>query len=327
MTKFDNSRIRILHLLRLLKENTDENNTMTILDMIYALSCLEIFTVRKTIYSDIEILRSFGVDIVRTKSKTFDYYIATRDFELAELKILIAAIKSSNLITMKKSKKLIGKLCKLTSKHRASDLLKTGSVDEKVKTTNESILYSIDAIHNAFHQDRKISFKYIEYTIDKQKKLRHNGESYTISPYGMVWSNGNYYLVGYYERCKRISHFRLDRISVVEILIDKRNEEAQTFNLDKYVKRLFDMYSGELTTVELQFNNSLINIAVDKFGEDITITKKTMNYFIVSVDVVVSPPFFAWLFQFGNKVKILSPGKVKQDYMLLGKASIDGIEG
>src|SRR5659263_6324 len=310
----ENTKTKPIYLMKILLEKTDEDHPMSITDIIEELAKLNISAERKSLYSDIKLLKLFGLDVETYRSKTVGYYVASRDFELPELKLLVAAVQSSRFITSRKSAVLIDKLCKLTSEHEATKLQKYASVENRIKTTNESIFYSIDAIHGAINDNRKISFKYNEYTIGKTKKLRRNGEPYTISPYAMTWSNENYYLIGYYDRHNKISHFRVDRISDVLIIDEPRVDEANTFDVDEYIKSVFDMYGAEITTVQLQFANSLINVAIDRFGEAVIINKKDMDSFTISVEVAVSPTFFGWVFQFCGKVKILSPESIKFEY-------------
>jgi len=307
-------KLKLLYLMKILLEKTDENHSLTVNDLINELNKYNITAERKSIYSDIELLKSFGMDIVCDKTRTNNYFVASRDFELPELKLLVDAVQSSKFITHKKSEELIKKIEKLASIYEAKELHRQVFVADRVKTMNERIYYNIDIIHKAIQENKQVQFKYFEYTIDKQRQFRRNGEKYTASPYALTWADDNYYLIAYYERYHDISHFRVDRITDIELSKNERyfQEELKNFNLADYSKKIFNMFSGETEMVELQFDNSLINVVVDRFGKDVFIIKKNKNSFHIHVEVVISDTFLGWLFMFGDKVKIIAPELLKE---------------
>lgn len=309
-----NLKLKLLYIMKILLEKTDENHKLTVNDIIIELEKYDITAERKSIYSDIEILKVFGMDILCERSRANQYYVASREFELPELKLLVDAVQSSKFITHKKSQELINKIGKLTSVHQAKELDRQVLVDRRVKTMNESIYYNVDILHRAIQQNKQVQFKYFKYTVDKKMKLRRDGEIYNASPYALSWSNENYYLIAYYDRYDSISNFRVDRMINVEltdqdrILVDK----AKDFNIADYSKKIFNMFSGKTQKVELEFDNSLINVVIDRFGQDVFINKKTKRTFCIKVDVVVSRTFLGWLFMFKDKVKIISPNHLKE---------------
>lgn len=313
MPKSPNQKLKLLYLLKILMEKTDTEHTLTVPEMIKELKKYNINAERKSIYDDIESLKTFGIDIICQKSKTYDYHIASRTFQLAELKLLADAVVSSKFITEKKSKELIKKIGNLTSSYEAKQLTRQIYVAGRVKTMNEKIYYNVDVIHQAISSNKQISFKYFEYTIEKKKRYRNDGSKYIASPYALTWDDENYYMISYYEKYEGITHFRVDKMDDIEILeVQSRNEEI---NIAEYTKKVFSMYGGEEESVRIQFDNSLLGVVIDRFGKDIVTYKVNDNNFIAILTVELSPPFWGWIFQFGNKAKIILPESVRDEFV------------
>lgn len=314
MANSPNSKKKLLALMKILTTYTDEKHPMTVKQIIAELKKYGIDAERKSIYMDINILCEFGMDIICERSKVNKYYVGIRDFELPELKLLVDAVQCSKFITPKKSKELIKKIERLTSIHEAKELHRDVIIDNRVKMINENIYYNVDTIHRAIRENKQISFNYFEFTVDKKMKLRRDGQKYFASPYALMWSEGNYYLVAYYERYQSISNFRVDRMLNIELIEEERYfpDEYKDFSVAKYSKKIFSMFSGKTQTVRLEFHNSLINAVIDKFGVDINICKNSEETFQIVIDIVPSETFFGWLFMFGDKVRIISPGTVIQ---------------
>jgi predicted DNA-binding transcriptional regulator YafY len=307
-----NQKMKLLFIMKMLCEQTDENHTLSINDIIAQLEMHEISAERKSIYSDIEVLKQFGLDVISRRSKNCGYYIAGREFELPELKLLVDVVQSAKFITHKKSKELIKKLEALTSKHMAKELQRHVFIVDRVKTFNEKIYYNIDALTQAIQEKKQVSFKYYEYTIEKKKQYRNESADYEVSPYELAWTEDNYYLLAYYEKHDGLTHFRVDRMCDIKVLHEniislKQVTGKDNFNVAEYTKGIFNMYSGEMQSVQLLFCNSLINVVIDRFGEDVSIYKGDDTHFVARVNVNASQTFLAWLFQFGDKVKIMSP--------------------
>lgn len=306
-----NQKMKLLYLMRILLERTDENNTLTIADMISALAEYGVRAERKSIYSDLEILRLFGLDIESLKSKTVGYYIGARDFELPELKLLVDAVQSSRFITPKKSAELIKKLSALTSNPQARQLKRQVIVNDQPKPVNEGIYYSIDAIHTAINDGHKISFQYFDYDTDKKRVYRKGGEAYCQTPMALCWNDDKYYLICYSSKYDGFTHYRIDRMSSVQVCAEKMDKPSgKKFNLAKHTKRVFGMYTGELVDATLRFDNSLVNIVLDRFGNDILIHKKG-GAIEINAEVSSSPVFLSWIIQFGNKAEIVAPDSLR----------------
>ena len=296
-------------------EKTDENHGLTINEIKDELESYGIKAERKSLYDDIEILQSFGLDICTVRTNTVKYYIGNRDFQIPELKLLVDAIQSSKFITRKKSLELIEKLGHLVSENDGSQLRREVYVTNRVKTVNEHIYYNVDKIHNAISENKKISFQYFKWELDTTngnkivKTARKNGEAYRVSPWALCWDDENYYLIAYDSETEIIKHYRVDKMERIRLLKDERDgsELYKDFNPARYAKSVFSMFGGEECEVKLLVDNNFIGVIVDRFGSDLFIVKHDEHSFTVSVNVMLSPQFYAWVFGLGGGVRILAP--------------------
>ena len=312
MPKSSNQKLKLLYLMKILQENTDESHALSVPELIAALGRYDVKAERKSIYDDLEALRFFGLDIESARSKTTGYFLASKTFELPELKLLVDSVQSSKFITHKKSTDLIRKIESLCSVYEGQSLQRQVYVANRIKTMNESIYYNVDSIHTGIGDNKKISFKYFEYSITKEKVLKRNGERYLVSPYALTWDDENYYMIGYDSDAAMIKHYRVDKMMDICITEEKRDGQQYFQNLDiaVYSKKLFSMFSGEEETVRIEFVNRLIGVVIDRFGKDVIVVKSDDTHFVISVGVAVSQQFLAWVASFGNEVKILSPESV-----------------
>lgn len=309
-----NSKIKLLYLMDILLEYTDEENPISLARITELLEGRGVTAERKSIYADIELLREYGLDVLTTKTNQFGYYIGSRRFELAELRLLVDAVQSSRFITRKKSEQLIKKLEGLASHAQARTLHREVFVLDRVKAPNEKIYYNVDILQLAIADGVQASFRYFEYAPDKSKRYRNDGEEYTVSPYALMWANDFYYLVAYYEKREGdFTHFRVDRMEGVRALSEKRVPAAQVTGAELdvacYGNRMFSMYGGEIIKVRLRCKNQLVNVVLDRFGLDVPMMPDR-DWFIASVDVAISPMFLGWLFSFGGDMQVLSPESV-----------------
>jgi predicted DNA-binding transcriptional regulator YafY len=249
MPKSSNQKLKTLYLLKILMEKTDENHTITVPEMISGLEMYGISAERKSIYDDIEALKNYGIDIICKKTRTYDYYVGSRTFELAELKLLADAVASSKFITEKKSDELIKKIGLMTSSYEAGQLRRNIYVSGRAKAMNEKIYYNVDTIHQAISMNRQISFRYFEYDIEKNKRYRNSGEKYAASPYALTWDDENYYMISRYEKHEGATHFRVDKMEDIEVLDIPSNNDG-TINVAEYAKKVFGMFSGEELSVD-----------------------------------------------------------------------------
>lgn len=322
MAKSEGQKLKLLYLKELLETESDENHPISTQQIIDYLASHNITAERKAIYNDIECLQEFGMDIIHKPGRNGGYYLASREFELPELKLLVDAVQSSKFLTSKKSMQLIEKLGHMVSIHEAGSLKRQVVVSGRVKTMNESIYYNVDTLHEAIAQNSKIAFHYTEWGLDGQ---RHNRPGvYEASPYTLIWDDENYYLVAHTER-HGITHYRVDKMAQIRILNEKRHisPDMKTPNAAAYGRNVFGMFGGETTSVRMRFHNSLAGVVIDRFGKDTMLIPDGPEHFVFSMDICVSPLFLGWMAGFGDKARILTPQSVADEYVALCKPSVD----
>lgn len=316
MAKSAGQKLKLLYIVKLLEENTDENHPVSTADIIEYLEKNGIHSERKSIYDDMEKLCDFGYDIVQVKSRLGGgYYMAGRDFELAELKLLVDAVQSSRFLTTRKSRSLIKKLERMAGKHDAGKLQRQVYVAGRIKTENESIYYSIDNIHRAIQENRQISFQYLDWNLKKELAPRANSQR-TVSPWALIWQDENYYLAAYDSGDACMKHYRVDKMGKVEVRGEAREglEQFEKVDLALYTNQIFGMYGGEEAVVTLQLPNRLVGVVLDRFGREADIRQMPEEKFHVRAKVTVSGQFFGWLAGIGREAVIVSPACVREQY-------------
>lgn len=317
MAKSQFQKAKLIYILEMLRENTDEEHAMSTKDIIAKLDSHGIHADRKTIYADIEELVNMGYDILKRDSRNGGgYYLASREFELAELKLLVDAVQATRFITPKKSRELINKIEKLTSKHEAVQLQRQVYVTGRSKAENESIYYNVDAIHKAIQNDVQLEFEYLAWTPDKRLVSRRNDKTYKVSPWALIWQEENYYLAGYDEAADMIKHYRVDKMGKVKVLEHKRIGKDTYNKLDVagYSNQTFGMFGGEVKQITLCMKNELAGVMIDRFGKDISIRRNDEDTFNVRLTVSVSQQFFGWLAGLGADAKIVAPDDAVKGY-------------
>jgi predicted DNA-binding transcriptional regulator YafY len=323
MAKSDNQKLKIFYILDYLKRNSHQdhpvraNELISMLDRNHNIACD-----RKTVYSDIAALQEYGVDIVSIPGRNGGYYIASRNFELPELKLLIDAVQSSRYLTEKKSRELIEKLCEECSVYDANLMRRDVLVSGRVKSMNETIYYNVDRIQDAISQHKQISFRYFDWGIDGKRKYR--SKDYKASPYGLCQDNENCYLLGHSPRYG-ITSYRVDRMSDIQILEIDRDPcpELTGKALTAHANQLFQMYSGDQVTVKMRFHRSMANAVIDKFGRNTMLIPDGEDHFTFTVSVAVSPMFLSWVIGFGPKAKILYPDSVIQQCVAMCREAME----
>lgn len=313
MAKSERQKLKLLYIMQYLMRNSDENHPVTIAQIITELEKQDITAERKSIYNDIEALRDFGLDIVPCRGRQNGYYIASRDFELPELKLLVDSVQSSKFITRKKTLSLIKKIESLASIYDAQLLQRQVYVRGRVKSMNESVYYNVDEISGAISRDLMIRFKYFEYTVSKERRARRGGDWYEVSPFALMWDDENYYMLAWDSEARLFKHYRVDKmlnITAAERFRDGKEEFARV-DMSDYSKKVFGMFTGELETVRIRFAGHLAGAVIDRFGREVPLVPDGKEHFLASVEVAVSPQFFAWVFGFGDEAEILSPERVR----------------
>lgn len=309
-------KLRPLYLLRILKDQTDEDHSLSTTQLCRLLKDgYGVDTFRTTIKSDIETLQQAGFAIQVTRSTQNLYNYIERDFDVPEVKLLMDAVMSSKFITKTKSDLMAAKLADLAGPFKAKDLKRNLVVDGRVKQENEQIFIIVDAINDAINNRKKIRFQKADYNVKKERILHNNGESYVFSPYSLVWDGDYYYVVGFSDKYKSVGSHRVDRIyRRPEVLNENSVPQPVGFDINNYINTMFRMYDSPRQTVELQVENGLMDAIIDKFGVDVTTYACDQHSFRVEATVSTGTTFYNWIFGFAGKVKIRNPESVKEEY-------------
>lgn len=267
----------------------------------------------KTIYNDIVRLRDdFGVPVVYD-ARRWGYYITKPEFEPHELQLMVDSIQASKFITQREATTISQKITKLADVYTRPKLTdRHAVVAQRVRSKNEDVVREAGRIHQAIAENRKIGFRYFHYTPDRvnPKQYSKNGEKYVVSPYALLWDNGNYYLYAYITEKDEFRTFRVDRMeAITKPLPDKRDGEkafkAETLTSQEY--KVFQQYHGEKVKVRIRFINRLADAVIDQFGKETVMVPIDKGHFYALLPVELSPPFYAWVATFGHRAKILAP--------------------
>ena len=321
MARSEGQKLKLLLIKDLLEAESDENHPLPLERILRHLRLRGIRAERKSIYSDLACLRAYGMDILTRRGRGGGYFLASRAFSLPELKLLVDAVQSSRFLTERKSLELISKLERLTSIHEAGRLRRQVVVSGRVKTMNESIYYNVDAIHEAIASNSRITFRYFEWGVDRKKHYRDR--TYEASPYALIWSNENYYLVADSAR-HGLTHYRVDKMSHITATGEPRAVTEASRRLDPaaYSRSVFSMYGGAVQRVRMRFHQSLAGVVVDRFGRDAILAPDGPDFFTCTFEIAVSPVFLGWMASFGDKAEILFPASVREQLRQLLSASL-----
>lgn len=327
MAKSSNQKLKLIYLARILQEKTDEEHGLTMQQLIDELARYDVKAERKSIYDDIEALSYIGMDVLKeTSGGKTEYKLVSRTFELAELKLLVDAVQSSKFITRKKSESLIRKIEGLASTYQARKLARNVHVANRIKTMNESIYYTVDDIHSAIYQGKKITFQYFKWNEKGEKALRRDGKVYKVSPWALTWDDENYYLVAFDSEAGMIKHYRVDKMIKLKVCDEKREGEAHFRNFDMalYSRKTFGMYSGSDEQVTLRCMNPMADPIIDRFGQDVLMRPVAgEDAFDVTVKVSVSPVFLTWVMNFGGDIRITGPQHVIDQQIELAQKTLE----
>ncbi len=314
----ENQKLKLFYLLEVLKEETDAEHGLTRAQITAKLDEHDIRVERKTFYDDIRRLQDFGYDIVSyPEGCNTVYALATREFEETELLLLADAVLSSKFLTQRKSKALIGQLGTLGSKHLAAELNKKIYVEGRIHNQNESVFYSLDAIHRAIDAKVKVSFLYFKYDVSKEPVLSRDGEPYVVTPVQLMYMDDFYYLIAYSDTHEAFTTYRLDRMRSIELTSERAtsNDAIKGFDVSKFQQRVFGMFSGDAVEVTLRVDASVMSAVIDRFGKDVESTASEEGDFaIVHATVMKAPTFYGWLATFGTKIIIEEPASLREDY-------------
>ena len=317
MSRGTNQKFKFTYLMKIMLAKTDDEHALTMPQIMEELEKYDVTAERKSIYADFaDMTDKLGIEIIKEQIGRETYYhVGSREFELAEVKLLIDAIQASKFITQTKSRELITKIKSFVSEHQAKQLQRQVYINDRVKTMNESVYYNVDDIHTAINQNKKIRFQYYKWDINKKLIPRHNGDWFVASPWALTWDDENYYLVAFDDLDHKIKHYRVDKMMHISVEEEKRDgkEAFQNFDMAEYSKATFGMYQGQKTKVKIRFANYMCGVFIDRFGKDISFRPIDDEYSELHVDVNVSPQFFGWIFSLGKDVKVVGPEEVVEE--------------
>lgn len=324
MAKSSLQKLKLLYLRDYLQKNTDEMHPASVSELIDFLAGQGIRAERKSIYDDMLALYEYGLQVEYRRKKPSGYYVAQRDFELSEVKFLIDAVLSSRFLTPEQSDALVKKLANLSGRYRASLLRRQIVLAGRVKSDSDDALAHVDLLHVAIEQNRQITFRYFDWGVDRRKHFR--SESYTASPYALLWDDENYYLIAHGER-HGLTHYRVDKMEHIRLTDTPRvvTEETRNFDPSAYSKAVFGMYRGRLERVKLRFERSLAGVVIDRFGRDIMLIPDGEKHFTFTAEVSVSPNFLGWLAGFGGRASVLFPAAVVEEYRSFCQAALSAL--
>ena len=315
MAKSEKQKQKLFRILEILMQKTDDAHGLTVNEIISELDYLGIRAERKSIYDDFLVLEEIGFPVLKLAGRPPRYTLESRVFETAELKMLVDAVQSSKFITAKKSREIISKLEMFAGERGARALSRQVYVEDRAKTDNSTTIYSIDSIHEAINSKKQLSFKYFDYDGNKNKVYRHDSKTYEVSPCALIWNDQNYYLVAYEEAEDLVKNYRVDKMSGtrVEEKAMSSSDKVKNFNPADYSMKIFGMYGGKEELVTLEFSDSLAGVVIDRFGVEPTFIKTDFG-FKITLRVMVSPNFYAWILGFGEKARILEPDPVRREF-------------
>lgn len=314
---------RLLALREYLYKYSDEQHPMSTQKLIEEMAKQGYPGNRKTIKDDIDVLNKFGMDVITNVSRGNSFYVGAREFEIPELKLLVDAVSSSRFISAAKSEQLIGKLTSMASEYEKDQIIPRIYTDDRIKANSPQLYYIVDMLIQAVQSKKKVCFQYGEFDADRNRVLRNGGEIYINSPYGCLWSDDFYYLVGYSEKHEKVVTFRVDRIVDLEIMDKDIIPEPVDFRMVDYVQTIIEMFDGVPQEVELLCDNELMKSVIDKFGENIKTERASNEQFKATVTVSISKTFYAWCFRFSGQMKIISPEKVMEEYQEMARNVLD----
>lgn len=318
MSERKGQKIKIVALLDILKNETDELNPLSATELCDKLDKMNITAERKSIYADIEALNAYGYEILHTKNPKSGYYLAQRDFEIPEVYLLTDAVQAASFITVKKTRELVKKLDGLLSLHQVKSREKSMYIDNGHKCTNEEIYYNIDTLSRAIEQGKKIELLYVSRIINSQRKIILKEKQRKLSPYALIWQNDHYYLVANYEKYDNLIHIRVDRMKKVSMTDEdcryfgEVSEYTDYFDIADYAKKSFQMYTGEETEIELECKEEILEQVIDRFSDKIFIRNHEKGTFRFTTEVLFSEGLVNWILQFGKDIKVISPKKLSE---------------
>nr|WP_246364114.1 WYL domain-containing protein [Halobacillus locisalis] len=294
----------------ILFEETDEYNELSLQDIIEKMKLYfgtEATFDPRTLKLDMEVLEEAGIEIVRNTGRFGKVYYSYQDhvFETYQLRLINDAVLSAKFITEKEKKTLIQKTKQLTSRHIAKTLPDPMLFSQSANDSYQLVKLNIDHAHRAISDQKVLLYHYGKYNLNKEFEFHRGGDFYEVEPYALIWRNDYYYLIGKYRGTGEMRHYRLDRMRDMQITDERFRRED--FTIQDYVDQSFHMFAGEDVWVKIEFDASLVNVVIDRFGLDASITPEGEDRFILSTKAKMSRGLINWILTWGAKAKVLSP--------------------
>ena len=321
MAKSAHQNQKLLRLMQIFLQETDEDHGITMAEILAMLEGFGIHAERKSIYENIETLNQCGMDILAEKQGHQSYYyLASREFETAELRLLADAVASSRFITAKKSDQLLQKLSALASRYQGGQLKRSVHVASRIKNMNETIFYLVDDLNRAIRENRAITFRYYEWVYQQGRLVRrprHDGALYEASPWQLLWEDEYYYLIAFDHKSRSIHHYRVDRMGDIQIADQPRqgDDAFKAIRMEDYTARVFGMFGGNSQMVTLSFPDHLLDAMIDRFGKELNLTRIAEGRLQTRAEVIPSSHFYGWLFSLGEQVTLDAPAELKEEYL------------
>lgn len=310
------AKLKTLYVMRILQEETDAEHGLSLRQIIERLEEYGIQAERKGLYRDIETLREFGIDIQTYQRNPVEYAIERRDFSLSELMLLVDAVESCKFLTQQQSRLLITNLKLLASDGQRALLDRRIHVSGRITSKNESVFGNIDMLHEAMRKHQKVAFMYYRYGLDGKRMPTHDGRKHLVTPVGIAFADGYYYLTAWNDERDALTEFRIDRIDKLELADERATKNDQiaqhAFERDEY--EMFGRFAGEPVTATLLVDGDKVEIIMDRFGSGADIYPHDEASAKAIVKVRKSQQFFGWIAGLGGTVRIAAPKTLKQEY-------------
>lgn len=327
MTKGLNQKLKMLYLKDIFEKETDDDHCLSLSEIMDKLQAKGVNADRKTLYSDFQELRNYGLDIINSNSgRGCVYHLGNRSFKLAELKLLVDSVQSARFISDKKSKELIDKLGHLVSEDQADSLKRQVVLAGRVKTMNRSVYLTVDKLHQAINQHIQVRFHYMKWDTEKNLVPRNEGNWFQVSPWLMILSDENYYLAAYYAPSHEIRHYRVDKMKDLQLLPEEPQQGHPAFrklNIARYADTHFGMFNGQQTKVDIKVANDKVGIFIDRFGKDIMLIPAGPGAVTTTISVDVSDQFLGWIMALGEGVEITGPQWVRERMREAGRRLVE----
>lgn len=316
MTNNPKAKLKTLYVMRILQNETDAEHGLTLRQIIERLNDYGIEAERKGLYNDIQVLREFGFDIQTFQRNPVQYAIVRHDFSLSELMLLVDAVESCKFLTTRQSRALTTNLKLLANDHERALLDRHIHVPGRIKSKTDSVFSSIDALHDALRSKRKVEFMYYKYGLDGRRFAAHGGKPHLVTPVGITFADGYYYLTAWNDDHECMTEYRVDRMEKLRVSDERatKNEQIAHHEFEGDRHELFGRFGGEPVTATLLVDGDKVEIIMDRFGDTAEWYKQDDKTAKVVVKIRQSEPFFGWIAGLGGTVRIHGPKSLVNEY-------------